>query len=197
MARTVAGGVERGGGGGGRARGRRSHPSLPVPCPCLLRQAWGSLNALVGRFRAAFEEHGGQPEANPFGARAVRLYLHEVCDCQAKARGIAYEKKRRKRPPTSSSHSQAAAAATSSVSLPLARCRHRRCRRDQPTWELVSPSLWLTVPDSLMVVLCAQVQIKSKAERKRLWMLPSDSPSTGTHLTLKDSSEISENTISW
>nr|BAD05499.1 hypothetical protein [Oryza sativa Japonica Group]BAD05671.1 hypothetical protein [Oryza sativa Japonica Group] len=97
MARTVAGGVERGGGGGGRARGRRSHPSLPVPCPCLLRQAWGSLNALVGRFRAAFEEHGGQPEANPFGARAVRLYLHEVYDCQAKARGIAYEKKRRRR----------------------------------------------------------------------------------------------------
>ncbi|BAT04541.1 Os08g0248000 [Oryza sativa Japonica Group] len=140
MARTVAGGVERGGGGGGRARGRRSHPSLPVPCPCLLRQAWGSLNALVGRFRAAFEEHGGQPEANPFGARAVRLYLHEVYDCQAKARGIAYEKKRWKRPPTSSSHSQAAAAATSSASQPLARCRHRRCRRDQPTWELVSPS---------------------------------------------------------
>jgi hypothetical protein len=74
------------------------HPSPPAPCPCPLRQAWGSLDALVGRLRAAFEEHGGRPEANPFGARAVRLYLREVRDSQAKARGIAYEKKRRKRP---------------------------------------------------------------------------------------------------
>jgi hypothetical protein len=75
------------------------HPSPPAPCPCPLRQAWGSLDALVGRLRAAFEEHGGMPEANPFGARAVRLYLREVRDSQAKARGIAYEKKRRKRHP--------------------------------------------------------------------------------------------------
>ena len=75
------------------------HPSPPAPCPCPLRQAWGSLDALVGRLRAAFEEHGGRPEANPFGARAVRLYLREVRDSQAKARGIAYEKKRRKRHP--------------------------------------------------------------------------------------------------
>ncbi|CAN6243164.1 unnamed protein product [Urochloa humidicola] len=75
------------------------HPSPPAPCPCPLRQAWGSLDALVGRLRAAFEEHGGRPEANPFGARAVRLYLREVRDSQAKARGIAYEKKRRRRHP--------------------------------------------------------------------------------------------------
>ncbi|OEL34924.1 Protein G1-like2 [Dichanthelium oligosanthes] len=75
------------------------HPSPPAPCPCPLKQAWGSLDALVGRLRAAFEEHGGRPEANPFGARAVRLYLREVRDSQAKARGIAYEKKRRKRHP--------------------------------------------------------------------------------------------------
>ncbi|KAG2656213.1 protein G1-like1 isoform X2 [Panicum virgatum] len=75
------------------------HPSPPAPCPCPLKQAWGSLDALVGRLRAAFEEHGGRPEANPFGARAVRLYLREVRDTQAKARGIAYEKKRRKRHP--------------------------------------------------------------------------------------------------
>ncbi|KAJ1260340.1 hypothetical protein BS78_10G224900 [Paspalum vaginatum] len=81
------------------------HPSPPAPCPCPLRQAWGSLDALVGRLRAAFEEHGGRPEANPFGARAVRLYLREVRDSQAKARGIAYEKKRRKRPSSSSSSS--------------------------------------------------------------------------------------------
>ncbi|XP_062221279.1 protein G1-like1 [Phragmites australis] len=74
-------------------------PSPPAPCRCPLRQAWGSLDALVGRLRAAFEEHGGRPEANPFGARAVRLFLREVRDSQAKARGIAYEKKRRKRHP--------------------------------------------------------------------------------------------------
>ncbi|KAK4760196.1 hypothetical protein SAY87_023327 [Trapa incisa] len=75
------------------------HPVPPAPCPCPLRQAWGSLDALVGRLRAAFEENGGRPETNPFGARAVRLYLREVRDSQSKARGISYEKKKRKRPP--------------------------------------------------------------------------------------------------
>lgn len=74
------------------------HPNPPAPCPCPLRQAWGSLDALIGRLRAAFEENGGKPEANPFGARAVRLYLREVRELQAKARGISYEKKKRKRP---------------------------------------------------------------------------------------------------
>uniref|UniRef100_A0ACD5Z9U4 Uncharacterized protein n=1 Tax=Avena sativa TaxID=4498 RepID=A0ACD5Z9U4_AVESA len=77
------------------------HPSPPAPCSCPLKQAWGSLDALVGRLRAAYEEHGGRQEANPFGARAVRLYLRDVRDSQAKARGIAYEKKRRKRNPAS------------------------------------------------------------------------------------------------
>ncbi|KAL8486636.1 hypothetical protein ACS0TY_023361 [Phlomoides rotata] len=75
------------------------HPNPPAPCPCPLRQAWGSLDALIGRLRAAYEENGGQPETNPFGARAVRLYLREVRDSQSKARGISYEKKKRKRPP--------------------------------------------------------------------------------------------------
>ncbi|XAR61091.1 hypothetical protein NMG60_11034700 [Bertholletia excelsa] len=75
------------------------HPNPPAPCPCPLRQAWGSLDALIGRLRAAFEENGGKPEANPFGARAVRLYLREVRDLQSKARGISYEKKKRKKPP--------------------------------------------------------------------------------------------------
>lgn len=75
------------------------HPHPPAPCGCPLRQAWGSLDALIGRLRAAFEEHGGKPESNPFGARAVRLYLREVREMQAKARGIAYEKKKRKRAP--------------------------------------------------------------------------------------------------
>uniref|UniRef100_A0A0D9VCK8 ALOG domain-containing protein n=1 Tax=Leersia perrieri TaxID=77586 RepID=A0A0D9VCK8_9ORYZ len=78
------------------------HPSPPAPCPCPLRQAWGSLDALVGRLRAAFEEHGGRPDSNPFAARAVRLFLRDVRDTQSKARGIAYEKKRRKRGSSSS-----------------------------------------------------------------------------------------------
>ncbi|XP_076957222.1 protein LIGHT-DEPENDENT SHORT HYPOCOTYLS 6-like [Bidens hawaiensis] len=73
------------------------HPNPPAPCACPLRQAWGSLDALIGRLRAAYEENGGQPESNPFGARAVRIYLREVKDGQAKARGIPYEKKKRKR----------------------------------------------------------------------------------------------------
>ncbi|KAH1079456.1 hypothetical protein AAZX31_19G233800 [Glycine max] len=71
-------------------------PNPPAPCPCPLRQAWGSLDALIGRLRAAYEENGGRPETNPFGARAVRLYLHDVRDFQAKARGVSYEKKRKR-----------------------------------------------------------------------------------------------------
>jgi hypothetical protein len=78
-------------------------PQPPHPCSCPLRQAWGSLDALIGRLRAAFEENGGKPESNPFGARTVRMYLREVREMQAKARGIAYGKKKRKRPPPGSS----------------------------------------------------------------------------------------------
>ncbi|XP_062017466.1 protein LIGHT-DEPENDENT SHORT HYPOCOTYLS 6-like [Rosa rugosa] len=76
------------------------HPNPPAPCACPLKQAWGSLDALIGRLRAAYEENGGRPESNPFGARAVRIYLREVREGQAKARGIPYEKKKRKRPST-------------------------------------------------------------------------------------------------
>ncbi|GAA0147416.1 hypothetical protein LIER_36514 [Lithospermum erythrorhizon] len=69
----------------------------PAPCPCPLRQAWGSLDALIGRLRAAYEEHGGgKPEANPFGARSVRLFLRDVRDFQSKSRGVSYEKKRKR-----------------------------------------------------------------------------------------------------
>jgi hypothetical protein len=74
------------------------HPNPPAPCPCPLRQAWGSLDALVGRLRAAFEENGGRSESNPFAARAVRLYLREVREHQSSARGVSYEKKKRKKP---------------------------------------------------------------------------------------------------
>uniref|UniRef100_A0A0A0M097 ALOG domain-containing protein n=1 Tax=Cucumis sativus TaxID=3659 RepID=A0A0A0M097_CUCSA len=72
-------------------------PDPPAPCTCPLRQAWGSLDALIGRLRAAYEEHGGSPETNPFGNGAIRVYLREVKECQAKARGIPYKKKKRKR----------------------------------------------------------------------------------------------------
>ncbi|XP_047045063.1 protein G1-like5 [Lolium rigidum] len=75
------------------------HPVPPAPCPCPLRQAWGSLDALVGRLRAAYEENGGRPENNPFGARAVRLYLREVREHQTRARGVSYDKKKRRKPP--------------------------------------------------------------------------------------------------
>ncbi|XP_039144265.1 protein LIGHT-DEPENDENT SHORT HYPOCOTYLS 5-like [Dioscorea cayenensis subsp. rotundata] len=93
-----------------------SNPNPPAPCSCPLRQAWGSLDALIGRLRAAFEESGGRPESNPFAARAVRIYLREVRETQARARGIPYEKKKRKRLPPSSSSSAAAATTTAASS---------------------------------------------------------------------------------
>lgn len=68
----------------------------PAPCPCPLRQAWGSLDALIGRLRAAYEENGGKPENNPFGARNVRIFLREVREFQSKSRGVSYEKKRKR-----------------------------------------------------------------------------------------------------
>ncbi|MCD7446185.1 hypothetical protein HAX54_045242 [Datura stramonium] len=55
------------------------------------------LDALIGRLRAAYEENGGSPENNPFGNGAIRLYLREVKECQAKARGIPYKKKKKRK----------------------------------------------------------------------------------------------------
>uniref|UniRef100_A0A803QJE1 ALOG domain-containing protein n=1 Tax=Cannabis sativa TaxID=3483 RepID=A0A803QJE1_CANSA len=52
-------------------------PEPPAPCTCPLRQAWGSLDALIGRLRAAYEENGGFPETNPFASGAIRVYLRE------------------------------------------------------------------------------------------------------------------------
>ncbi|KAJ1414642.1 ALOG domain [Sesbania bispinosa] len=88
-------------------------PNPPAPCPCPLRQAWGSLDALIGRLRAAYEENGGRPETNPFGARAVRIYLRDVRDFQAKARGVSYEKKRKRPKPKSTSSSSVSTTSTS------------------------------------------------------------------------------------
>ncbi|KAL0311506.1 UNVERIFIED_CONTAM: protein LIGHT-DEPENDENT SHORT HYPOCOTYLS 10 [Sesamum angustifolium] len=70
-------------------------PEPPSPCTCPLRQAWGSLDALIGRLRAAYEENGGPTETNPFASSAIRMYLREVKESQAKARGIPYKKKKK------------------------------------------------------------------------------------------------------
>ncbi|CAN8325174.1 unnamed protein product [Cochlearia groenlandica] len=68
------------------------------PCTCPLKQAWGSLDALIGRLRAAYEEHGGgSPDTNPFANGSIRIHLKEVRESQAKARGIPYRKKKKKR----------------------------------------------------------------------------------------------------
>ncbi|XP_075083704.1 protein LIGHT-DEPENDENT SHORT HYPOCOTYLS 10-like [Nicotiana tabacum] len=75
-------------------------PEPPAPCTCPLRQAWGSLDALIGRLRAAYEENGGSPETNPFASTVIRVYLREVKECQAKARGIVYKKKPKKASPS-------------------------------------------------------------------------------------------------
>ncbi|KAG6491998.1 protein LIGHT-DEPENDENT SHORT HYPOCOTYLS 10-like [Zingiber officinale] len=92
----------------------------PAPCACPLRQAWGSLDALIGRLRAAFEESGGRPEANPFAASAVRVYLREVRESQAKARGITYEKKKRKRTAEETGAEASTASSSSSLSSAMA-----------------------------------------------------------------------------
>ncbi|CAM8992237.1 unnamed protein product [Rhodiola kirilowii] len=72
-------------------------PDPAGPCTCPLKQAWGSLDALIGRLRAAYEEHGGSQETNPFASGGIRIFLREVKDSQAKARGIPYKKKKKKR----------------------------------------------------------------------------------------------------
>ncbi|XP_051152109.1 protein LIGHT-DEPENDENT SHORT HYPOCOTYLS 10-like [Andrographis paniculata] len=97
-------------------------PEPAGPCTCPLRQAWGSLDALIGRLRAAYEENGGAPETNPFANGAIRVYLREVRDLQAKARGIPYKKKKKRRKPNdptaavaAPNPSPAAAASTSGL----------------------------------------------------------------------------------
>ncbi|KAA8549450.1 hypothetical protein F0562_001134 [Nyssa sinensis] len=93
------------------------HPNPPAPCACPLQQAWGSLDALIGRLRAAYEENGGRPESNPFGTRAVRIYLREVKESQAKARGVPYEKKKRKRATAVAANVSIAATATGAAQV--------------------------------------------------------------------------------
>lgn len=84
------------------------NPDPLAQCECPLKQAWGSLDALIGRLRAAFEENGGSSESNPFGEKAVTDYLREVRKCQAKARGVSYKKKKKKKAGESSNVTEAA-----------------------------------------------------------------------------------------
>ncbi|CAN8245968.1 unnamed protein product [Cochlearia groenlandica] len=79
-------------------------PDPPSPCTCPLKQAWGSLDALIGRLRAAYEEHHGgcvvgssSDNNNPFGNGSIRIHLREVRESQAKARGIPYRKKKKRK----------------------------------------------------------------------------------------------------
>ncbi|KAK8568754.1 hypothetical protein V6N12_007296 [Hibiscus sabdariffa] len=72
------------------------------PPVALSQQAWGSLDALIGRLHAAYEENDGSRKTNPFANAAIRIYLREVRDSQAKARGIPYKKKKKKRDPLKS-----------------------------------------------------------------------------------------------
>ncbi|GAB2257972.1 hypothetical protein Droror1_Dr00014132 [Drosera rotundifolia] len=72
-------------------------PEPPGPCACPLKQAWGSLDALIGRLRAAHEENGGASETNPLASGAIRVYLREVRDSQAQARGVPYKQKKRRK----------------------------------------------------------------------------------------------------
>ncbi|KAL0406735.1 UNVERIFIED_CONTAM: protein LIGHT-DEPENDENT SHORT HYPOCOTYLS 10 [Sesamum latifolium] len=81
-------------------------PEPAGPCSCPLRQAWGSLDALIGRLRAAYEENGGAAETNPFANGAIRVYLREVRESQAKARGIPYKKKKKKKKRKASDYDQ-------------------------------------------------------------------------------------------
>lgn len=94
-------------------------PEPPATCACPLRQAWGSLDALIGRLRAAYEENGGSQETNPFANSGIRVYLREVREFQSKARGIPYKKKKK---PTSivkprDDHSSNSSSSSSSTSF--------------------------------------------------------------------------------
>lgn len=52
---------------------------------------------MIGRLRAAYEENGGLPERNPFASGGIRVFLKEVRDSQAKARGVPYKKRKKKK----------------------------------------------------------------------------------------------------
>ncbi|KAI4340341.1 hypothetical protein MLD38_025189 [Melastoma candidum] len=57
----------------------------------------GSLDTLIGQLRAGYEENRGRAESNPFGDKAVKIFLREVREGKGKAKGIAYGKKRKRK----------------------------------------------------------------------------------------------------
>lgn len=114
------------------------HAQPAGPCQCPTKQAWGSLDALIGRLRAAYEENGGRPEANPFGDRAVKSHLREVRASQAKARGVPYEKKRKRHTPAAAANERGSTDASASTAAVGA--GSSSAVRDPPAGSLTSGS---------------------------------------------------------
>ncbi|KAG0468057.1 hypothetical protein HPP92_017385 [Vanilla planifolia] len=77
------------------------HPSPTGPCPCPLRQAWGSLDALTGRLRAAYEESGGARRRTPSLPAPSETTSAKSASRRPGARGISYKKKKRRHPQAS------------------------------------------------------------------------------------------------
>ncbi|CAI0384323.1 unnamed protein product [Linum tenue] len=75
-------------------------------CDCPLKQAWGSQDSLIGRLRAACEECGVDPKANPFASKEVRFYLKGMKEEQDKARGTSFMKKRKRKKPQATTEAQ-------------------------------------------------------------------------------------------
>ncbi|CAL9069438.1 unnamed protein product [Musa banksii] len=113
-------------------------------------KAWGSLDALVGRLRAAYEESGGSPDTNPFAARAIRIFLHDVRESQAKSRGIPYDKKKRKRAAAAAGQGHAGGKPSSSSSTALS-----GDSSDSGTGE--GPATTISLLDSLSLSLVGQI----------------------------------------
>lgn len=62
-------------------------------CPFPLKHAWGNLDAPIGRLRAAYEEHRGSPDTNPFGNGAIRTYLREL-ECRRRRENLCTRRRR-------------------------------------------------------------------------------------------------------
>ncbi|KAK6134703.1 hypothetical protein DH2020_031551 [Rehmannia glutinosa] len=74
--------------------------SPAVPAPARSGRAWAASTRSWAVSRSLRGERG-TPETNPFANGAIRVYLREVRDAQAKARGIPYKKKKKRRRPNS------------------------------------------------------------------------------------------------
>uniref|UniRef100_A0A0E0GXM9 ALOG domain-containing protein n=1 Tax=Oryza nivara TaxID=4536 RepID=A0A0E0GXM9_ORYNI len=90
-----------GNGGGGGSSSSNSSPSMGAGAPqspsryeAQKRRDWNTFGQYLRNHRPPLS----LAQCNPFAARAVRLYLREVREHQARARGVSYEKKKRKKP---------------------------------------------------------------------------------------------------